>query len=103
MEKKNKFEYIRGLIVASILWFGFTMFLILVDLIRDLIQWGLGYGLAYLLIFVSFVIVSAMLLVRIGERAWIKLTKNRFKYFSTENIKKALESKEAVSDEMEKL
>ena len=95
MKGTNHFEYTRGLIVASILWVGFVLFLALTDIISNLLEWALGNHWIRTLLFISFVIVGAMLLVRIGGRAFNKLTINRFKYFPTEKMKKALEDKEA--------
>ena len=89
----NHFEYTRGLITASILWVGFVIFLAITDIIHDLTEWAFGSHWLQPTIFILFVIVGAILIARIGILAFSKLMRNRFRYFPTEKIKKALEGR----------
>ncbi len=91
----NHFEYTRGIIVTSILWGGFVLFLAITDIISDLTKWAFESFWLQRTVFILFVIVGAVLLVRIGERAFRKLTRNRFKYFPTDKIKKVLEGRKS--------
>ena len=86
----NHFEYTRGLIVASIMWLGIILFMITLDVISDLLEWAFGTHWLRPVLFILFVIIGAMLLGRIGILSFNKLTRNRFRYFSTEKIKKVL-------------
>lgn len=86
----NHFEYTRGLITASIIWLGFVIFLAITTIISDLTEWAFGDGWLQSLVFISFVVISVIYLMNIGNLAFNKLTRNRFKYFSTEKIKEVL-------------
>ncbi len=90
----NNFEYTRGLITASILWGGFVIFLAIYDIIKDMLEWAFGRGLVSSSIFILFIVVTAILIIEIGNLSFIKLTRNRLKYFSTEKIKKILNNEE---------
>lgn len=89
----NHFEYSRGIIVASILWGGFVIFVMLTSIVTNMIEWAFGRGWLSTVMLLLYILPSAMLLVRIGHLAFSKLTRNRFKYFSTEKIIKVLENK----------
>ncbi len=90
MKGINHFEYTRGLITASIIWLCFIVFLGIVDIIHDLLLWAFGNHWLRPTIFILFIIISAMLLARIGMLGFNKLTRNRFKYFPTDKMKDIL-------------
>lgn len=86
--KRNDYEYGRGIIVGSIIWLGFIVFMIVARAVGHLIDWAFSVDSRIgILFFLIFMLISILYVLKIIKVAAKKLSINRFKYWPDKKMR----------------